>query len=230
MQGTAVSDEAAVHPFLQRTIAFYEGLAPVRDTFLRPLVTIMGRLGFTANLMSLTSVVLMVPVVFLAHASPWAATGCIAMSTLADQVDGSIARFLGTLSDRGKLVDMVCDSAAFTVYVVALVLSGLIAPVVAVLVAYTMVLSKTLRVVVHSYSMRSDWLFRPVAGFLPNSAVALMYLVFVVYAASGREFFTAAGSVVAAVLAVDSGWYFRRLLAVVPKPGTASSTGNPIER
>ncbi|MCJ7754279.1 MAG: hypothetical protein MUP13_06920, partial [Thermoanaerobaculales bacterium] len=83
MQGTTVSDEAAVHPFLQRTIAFYEGLAPVRDTLLRPLVTTMGRLGFTANLMSLTSVVLMVPAVFLARESPWGATGCIVMSLLA---------------------------------------------------------------------------------------------------------------------------------------------------
>lgn len=230
MRVTAVSEVATARPFLQRTIALYEGFARVRDILLRPLVTTMGRLGFTANLTSLTSVVMMVPVVFLARSSPWAATGCIAMSVLADQVDGSIARYLGTRSDRGKLVDMVCDSVAFTMYVIALVLSGLVAPVVAVLLAYTMVLSKIFRVVVHSYSMRSDWLFRSVAGFLPNSVVALMYLVFLVYAASGREFFTVVGSVGAAVLAVDSGLFLWRLLTVVSQPDPASSAGDRMGR
>jgi len=226
MQATPATDSATAHPFLGLTITVYENFAGVRDTVLRPIARVMARLGATANLVSLASVLVVVPVVFTARQHPWAAAGCLFVSTLADQLDGSLARLSGTRSDRGKLVDMVCDNVAFTVYVIALIITGLATPVVGVLLVYTMLLSKTLRVVVHARSLRSDWLFRPVAGFLPNSAVGVMYLVFVAYAGSGRELFTPVGCAVAAVLAADAAWYLRRLLAVAPD---SRSTPSPRE-
>jgi phosphatidylglycerophosphate synthase len=165
---------------------------------------------------SAASVLFMVPVVFLARDFPWSAAACCLASVAADQLDGAVARRAGTSCDRGKLVDMVCDNLAFTVYALALVVSGLLAPATGILLVYFMVSSKILRSLVHADFLRSDWFFRPVAGFLPNAATAVLYLAFLPYAVAGAAPFEVLGVVLAAILAADSAVHLARLLRRAP--------------
>lgn len=212
MQAALDSEPAARDHSLDRMLGAYHRLSRLRDRAAGPITGALVRLGVTADTLSVLSVAVMLPVVFAAGSRPWLCAGCVLASTIADQLDGAVARVRRAASDRGKLVDVVCDNLGFTLYVLGLVVGGLIAPPVAVLVVYTMVLSKALRLAVHAFSLPSPWLFRPVAGFLPNAAVAVMYLLYLPYAAGGRAPFGLAGALLAAMLALDALSHLLRLL------------------
>jgi phosphatidylglycerophosphate synthase len=180
------------------------------------LARILVRLHVSADQVSAVSVIFMVPMVFLARDYPWPAAACCLASVAADQLDGAVARRAGTSCDRGKLVDMVCDNLAFTVYTLALVVGGLLTPATGILLVYFMVSSKILRSLVHAEFLRSDWFFRPVAGFLPNAAAAVSYLAYLPYLLTGAALFDVLGVALAATLAADSAVHLARLLRRAP--------------
>jgi phosphatidylglycerophosphate synthase len=238
LDGLLVIDWLAVRTFrhhssldsasrLRRTLRAYERLARWRDRAAGPLAQMLVRLRVSADQVSVMSVLLMVPMVFLARDSPWPAAACCLSSVAADQLDGAVARRTETSCDRGKLVDMICDNLAFTVYTLALVVGGLLAPATGMLLVYFMVSSKILRSLVHAEFLRSDWFFRPVAGFLPNAAAAVLYLAFLPYAVSGAAPFEVVGMVLAATLAADSAVHLARLLR---RPPAEAGSWRPSEK
>lgn len=203
---------------LSKSQEVYDRSVRVRWLLFRPLVVILVRLGVTANLVSYASPLAMLPFVFVARDHPWIGIACIATSILLDMNDGLVARYRGTASDKGKLVDMVCDNLSFTVFMVGLVNHDLIAAVPGVLLTYSMLLSKVLRSITHAYYLDSDWFFRAVAGFLPNFAVGCAYGLYLVYAATETNYLSEAGYVLGAVLVADSFLFFARIQRDLPGP------------
>jgi len=167
-------------------------------------------------MVSYTAILFMAPVLFLARERPWWSVGLVIASIFADLVDGIVARYQETCSDKGKLVDMVCDNVSFTIFMVALVCTGLIGAVSGLLLTYTMLLSKVLRSITHSFYLDTDWHFKAVAGFLPNLSTGIIFLTYLIYAASGHNYLTVIGYVLAGALILDSLLFYVRILMVAP--------------
>lgn len=203
---------------LNKSQEVYDRSVRIRWWLFRPFVVLLTRLGVTANLVSYASPIAMLPFIFVARDLPWAGVACVAASVVLDMNDGLVARHLGTASDKGKFVDMVCDNLSFTIFMVGLVNADLIAPVPGVLLTYAMLLSKVLRSVTHAYYLDSDWFFRAVAGFLPNFAAACTYVVYLLYAATRESHLSVTGYVLGAVLVVDSILFFARIQRDLPGP------------
>ena len=201
---------------LDRSQEYYDLSVRVRWVLFLPLVKLLSRLRVTASMVSYTAIFFMAPVLFLAKARPWLAVACVVASIFADLVDGIVARYQGTCSDKGKLVDMVCDNISFTMFMVALVHTGLIAPVPGLLLTYTMLLSKVLRSITHSFYLDTDWHFKAVAGFLPNLSTGISFMMYLVYASSGYNYLSATGYVLAVALILDSLLFYVRILMVAP--------------
>ena len=201
---------------LKKSQALYNASVRVRWRLLRPLVRLLCKLGVSANAVSYVSTLLMVPILFVSRDYPWLAVACVGGSVFVDLVDGLVARESGTASDRGKLVDMVCDNLAFTIFMIGLARNGLVSAVPAVLLTYTMVTSKVLRSVVHGFLLDTDWRFKAVAGVLPNVAVAIEYLALLLYAATGLEWLEPTALVLGVILAIDTYVFYRRLLRELP--------------
>ena len=201
---------------LDRSQEYYNLSVRVRWVLFLPLVKLLSRLKVTASMVSYTSIVFMAPAVLLAKARPGLTVACVVASIFADLLDGIVARYQGTCSDKGKLVDMVCDNVSFTLFMVALVYTGLIEPVSGLLLTYTMLLSKVLRSITHSFYLDTDWHFKAVAGFLPNLSTGLSFMMYLVYACSGHNYLSLTGYVLSAALILDTGLFYVRILMVAP--------------
>lgn len=204
---------------LDRSQEYYDLSVRVRWVMFLPLVRLLSRLRVTASMVSYAGIIFMVPVLFFVKERPWLAVGCVVASIFADLLDGIVARYQETCSDKGKLVDMVCDNVSFTMFMVALVYAGLVGAVAGLLLTYTMLLSKVLRSITHSFYLDTDWHFKAVAGFLPNLSTGIIFLMYLIYAASGYNYLSLTGYILAVALVADSLLFYVRILMVAPDRG-----------
>ena len=204
---------------LDRSQEYYDLSVRVRWVLFLPLVKLLSRLRVTASMVSYAGLLFMAPVLFFAKEQPWLAVGCVVASIFADLLDGVVARYQETCSDKGKLVDMVCDNVSFTMFMIALVYTGLIGALAGLVLTYTMLLSKVLRSITHSFFLDTDWHFKAVAGFLPNLSTGIIFLMYLIFAASEHNYLTVTGYILAVALMLDSLLSYVRILMVAPDRG-----------
>ncbi len=95
-----------------------------RASVLGPLLRMLARLGISADLVTLISLVLglaFCPVYFFSQ--PLALV-LLALHVLADGLDGPVARFNGTASRKGSFTDTMADQIVVTVTTVTLIVTG----------------------------------------------------------------------------------------------------------
>lgn len=191
----------------------YQKLTYKRDKIMLPFSFLLAKLGITPNIITTLGIASMFGFVYFFPFQPKLAVNFIFLAILCDLLDGSLARYKKTSSDKGKFIDMIADVLNFFVFLCGLSLVDLIPSTILICLAFFMLFSKVLRVFSNSQNYESDWLFRAVAGFTPNLVVGLSYLYILANAYSGFdkyivEFFTA----LAIILIIDAGVSFYQII------------------
>ena len=192
----------------------YERMAEMRTTLFKPLVRVLDKVGVTPNMVSYTGVLFMCGFAYFVAADPWFAMWLGVVAVVLDLIDGPLARYQKTTSDKGKFIDMICDSVVFTLFCVGLVYAGLVNSLVAMVFVYVMLMNKVLRCIRNGVFFKSKWFFKAVAGFVPNLIVGVMYGVFVFYVFSGLNWLMWGMELGSLVLVVDGFLKYRKILTL----------------
>lgn len=88
------------------------------DALLEPFLSVLMRLGITANLLTILSLILVaVAGILLAFGNPIWGASILMLGGFLDGIDGSLARFTGDKSPFGGFLDSVCDHCGdFAIY------------------------------------------------------------------------------------------------------------------
>lgn len=107
-----------------------------RDAALRPLARVATEAGITANVVSGAGVAAMLLFVGFALQG-WLALSVLplALSIFFDLFDGTLARYQGKASERGRKIDLAVDTTNFVIFAVGLALEKLWHPLSALAVA-----------------------------------------------------------------------------------------------
>ena len=90
------------------------------------LSPVLGKFWTVANMLSLSRLILVIPITYLIIVNgpmEWV-LGLILFGAVTDWFDGRIARWSGTVSEWGKVLDPLADKAAAAMIVMALVVRG----------------------------------------------------------------------------------------------------------
>ncbi|MFQ5620343.1 MAG: CDP-alcohol phosphatidyltransferase family protein [Candidatus Nanoarchaeia archaeon] len=192
----------------------YKDIAGMRQVVFKPLVLFLDKVGVTPNMMSYTGVLVMILFAYMLPIDLMVAFYLALIGFLIDLVDGPLARYQKVSSDKGKFIDMVCDSLVFTIFCVGLVYAGLANGLVAVVFVYVMLMDKLLRCIRNGVYYKSKWLFKAVAGFVPNFIVGIIYALFVAYFITGWNFITWGMLWCGIILIIDSVLKYRKILSL----------------
>lgn len=106
-----------------------------RDKALAPMLRLATRYNITPNMVSIAGIVSMVLFGIITYLHIYyASLAFLAISVIADLLDGSIARFQKISTDSGKKIDLVADNVTFTIFMITLGLTHLISLWVAIVI------------------------------------------------------------------------------------------------
>ena len=149
-----------------------------RGTIVRPAVVFFSAIGISADLMSYIGLGLVFLSVSFMSTQITTALVILLIALFADNLDGEIARYRGTASDKGKFTDVVVDNVTFTVFMLGLAYAGFVSGFLAAIVVYAMLLCRTFMVIKKNVTKETDWLIKAYAGFFPNFFVYVLYAGF----------------------------------------------------
>lgn len=195
---------------LEQTV--YHAFARLRDIALAPLSSLLTHARINPNMVSLFGVIMALLFAILIRRHHLLATICLALAILADLVDGPLARHQATASDRGKVIDMVSDTSTFAIVVIGLIYANFLSGALGLTYLASMLISKILRIIYHTDYLTTDWLFRPVAGFLPGLFVTVTYVLTLLSFFTAQDILFFPLTVFTIVLTADALLYYFYLL------------------
>ncbi|MEX5708376.1 CDP-alcohol phosphatidyltransferase family protein [Parafrankia sp. FMc6] len=160
----------------------------------------------------------------------YAAFGAYAVAAITDQIDGSIARRRGLVTDFGILVDPIADKALTGAALVSLSILGELPWVVTIVVAVREIGVTLLRLWVIRYGVIAASRGGKAKTLLLNISLGLYVLPLEGVAATGRAVILACGVVVAAVTGADyvcRALALRRRATAAARPGGAPDVPTP---
>ena len=170
----------------------YLGIRRLRDLLTAPLVIPLARLGVAPWVVSLAGVVLAAATWWTLPRHAGLTLALFLGALVCDAVDGALARRLGCAGPRGKLLDLVCDSATLTALLLALLATGLVSPVRGAYAAYVTLLLLFLAVCHHSAragdgpgAVRPAGPLRPRGGFYAHLPKAPVYAALLLWLLGG---------------------------------------------
>lgn len=180
----------------------YYPLAKLRTVAFRPFSALFTAVGISADMLSYLGVLLMITFIFTVTNHPRAAFWLLFGRMVADIMDGPLARYQKTDSDRGKFVDVLADVSGFALFVVGLSYSGQLRGVWATLFIFLSLLVVVLMVISNNLEHKSkDWFFFSSAGSYPHILIYASYLVFGWYAFGHSNYLNGAAHLFCALLA-----------------------------
>lgn len=185
-------------------IRIYKRFAQMRTSFLRPLLKILDLLKINPDILSWTGLFLMVVFVFVIKDHPIAGFWLIVMRMLLDGVDGPLARYQKTNSDRGKYTDVMVDQLSFALYIIGIVRLGLVDPLPGLLFLYFTVIVTLQLIIKKSLHRDSDWLIYAQAGGFPYILIDASYVLFGVYAFTFHNYLNSSSKIFAAALVMKA--------------------------
>ncbi|MBI2588930.1 CDP-alcohol phosphatidyltransferase family protein [Candidatus Saccharibacteria bacterium] len=178
----------------------YNQLAQLRTMAFRPLNKILTSLGMTADSLSYLAVFLMVLFVFVSQHNLRLGFWLIVARMLADVLDGPLARYQKTASDRGKFVDVLMDNLGFALFIIGVVKAGIINSLPAITYLFATELVVVLMIIRFNLKRRSNWLFYASAGSFPYNFVYGSYLLYGLYAFGGGNYLNGAAQIFSILL------------------------------
>ncbi len=157
----------------------YQKIITKRDKIMRPFTISLSLLKVSPNIVTASGIIFMILFAYFLETNPLWAANFLIISLILDSLDGALARYQGQANDRGKFIDISADVLNYFIFLGGLTIAQIIEPLSLLLLAFFMLASKTLRVFINSKKYNSNWLFRPVAGFLPNLISYLSYIIIV---------------------------------------------------
>lgn len=127
------------------------------SAFLRGL----GRVGATADRVTMLGLVSGLGFCVLWAVSPEGALICLALHLLLDGIDGPLAREQGTASRRGSFTDTLCDQIVVATTTITLVLHDLLAPAPALAYVFLYTVAVTFSMLRNALGVPYRWLLRP---------------------------------------------------------------------
>ncbi|NMC51785.1 CDP-alcohol phosphatidyltransferase family protein [Candidatus Kuenenbacteria bacterium] len=134
-----------------------------KDKLLRPVLFFLRKIGFTANILSTLKVVVACLAVYIARENLIFAAWVFMGVYFLDVLDGSMARYMGKNSDRGKFIDVFTDQAIYTLIVFTLILIDFLD---IKALAYNLLVVPVLYLFViieRNEGKPTDWVIKPVA-------------------------------------------------------------------
>lgn len=192
---------------------FYEISTQKRDKILRPVSWLLTKLRLSPNTITLSGIISMLFFVYFLPQNPRLALGFVFLTIFLDMLDGALARFQKISSDRGKFIDVSADALNFSLFLFGLGWAGFIDPSIITILIFSAIISRTLRILYNSSDFPSDWLFRPVAGCLPNVISFSCYFLFTLEIFLDYAIIT--GQIIfgfTIILLIDSGRHFYKIL------------------
>jgi len=156
---------------------FYEKFSQKRDKILKPILFILTKLKVSPNAVTLAGILSMLSFTFYLKNNAKLALIFIFFSVFFDSLDGALARYQSKNTDKGKFIDVSADCLNFFIFLLGLILANISNTFTFMPLAFFMLLSRTLRIYLNHFDYQSDWLFHPVAGFLPNLVSFTIYLL-----------------------------------------------------
>jgi len=191
----------------------YNNISKTKDKFLRFFAFLFTKLHITANQITFLGIVFMLLFIAFIKVNILLSGLFLIISILCDGLDGVLARYQKTASDKGKFIDIVTDNFNTFLFVIGIAYAGIANVLYLIPYVYLMLLSKSLRVFVNSFDYKSDWYFKGVAGLLPNLVnytgyglflVSIIFLPTIIL-----DYFFALGSL---ILIGDSIYYFFKII------------------
>ena len=152
MKWTVYSDWEG--PFLRRWHARRVGL-------LAPLLNCFTRIGITPNSISVLSGIFglaFLPLITINYA---AAVYALILHMLLDSLDGPLATYTKTASNKGMLVDFTCDLIGIVATTIGLTLTGYITPFLSLLYLSLYIAISFTGVMQSILNIKQSWSFRP---------------------------------------------------------------------
>lgn len=146
----------------------------VRQVALGPIALVLSRLGLSANMLSIASVLFGLGFFLLAAIQFDIAFWLLVASIICDGLDGVEARLTKTNTARGSFTDTFCDQLVVALSMAGLAWKGLIHPVLAVLFVYIYTALVTFLVLHKLQRVSSAGLVRP-SRMLLYTAVGLYF-------------------------------------------------------
>jgi len=87
-----------------------------KDIILKVPVAYLARLRVKADWLSWTGFLMVLPFIYFFKFNPWIAFIFILLNVLFDALDGTLARFYGRVTSKGKLMDIFWDNLSFLVF------------------------------------------------------------------------------------------------------------------
>ncbi|MGD2072619.1 MAG: CDP-alcohol phosphatidyltransferase family protein [Candidatus Thorarchaeota archaeon] len=189
----------------------------IKDALLSPIIRMLSYANISPDMVNYFGVLM--AIIFLVFIKQNIALSLLFLflAVSADLIDGALARFRKIASDRGKFIDMVCDNLIFTIFVIALIYANLATLLTGIVLVYLMVVSKLFRCTVHSFYLKSDWYFKPVAGFLPNLIVYSSYLLFLIFVITQKNYFDSAFILFSIILGIDAIIFYEKIISLKKK-------------
>ncbi|MBT4935600.1 CDP-alcohol phosphatidyltransferase family protein [Candidatus Woesearchaeota archaeon] len=184
-----------------------------KDTLLSPIISILLFLRIKPYMITYGSIVSMILFFITLRTNITIAAVFLLITILSDIFDGALARKNKSCSDKGKFQDIVADNVNFSIFTFGIVYAGFLTGFWGMIIVYFMLLSKVLRIIFHSREYSSDWWFKAIAGALPNVVVLLSVIAFFILLLGGYNVFNLITPLLAGVLAIDSVFYFIRIVS-----------------
>jgi phosphatidylglycerophosphate synthase len=135
-----------------------------RDAFLLPVIKILDRLGISANNLSITKIFFVCLYLLLIESNFTLAVFLLIFGgVLLDFLDGPLARYTNTASDRGKFIDMFSDHLVYTLFIWGLMIVKIGSPLT---LSYNIIIITAFYLIIiinKNESKESNWLIKPVA-------------------------------------------------------------------
>lgn len=195
----------------------YNQLAQLRTVVFKPFNKILTALGVTADLLSYLAVLLMVVFAIVSQHNLKLGFWLIVARMLADVLDGPLARYQKTASDRGKFVDVLMDNLGFALFIIGVVMAGVLAGLPAITYLFATELVVVLMIIRFNLKHRSNWLFYASAGSFPYNFVYASYLLYGLYAFGGSNYLNGAAEIFSSLLVVKAGLDYWAIQKMKPK-------------
>jgi phosphatidylglycerophosphate synthase len=165
----------------------YYSMQKRRDDAFKPLSKLFTRFGLSADMISYLGVIFMVLFVFALPSHHVLAFLLLFLRMMADILDGPLARYQKTDSDRGKFVDVLMDNLAFALFIFGTVRFGLIHGLTGSLYLFITELLIVLMIIRYNFKDTGRWFFYASAGALPYSLIYGSYVLFSWWAFGGHN-------------------------------------------
>lgn len=182
----------------------YSTLVAIRTSFFKPANRLLTAIGVNADILSYLGVLVMVGYIFALPDNLMLAFWLLFVRMIIDIMDGPLARFQHTDSDRGKFVDVLMDNLAFALFIFGIVRSGLLDGLTGSIYLFATELVVLLMIIRYNFKHKSDWYFYASAGSYPYNFIYASYLLFTVYAFGGNNYLIGSAQIFSVLLGLKA--------------------------